>query len=254
MASDNLRKMFWEEYDRVERFEMELPEEVLAPKGGFCRAIGCMDEGVTTIRRKPIAVRLAGSGVLIGPDLLSTKVTVAGIMKEYDLGLISYHSDCGAGVVLAKRLGWPVEEGDAAIESFANSVVSATGQRVSAVHAALDRSPHQHVAVGHIYAGTRVAPCLGGLPAVFVTSRFVLGNSGYGKSELAMAVGIAFGSHGFGGLFTEDTPYTIVVIAVNQPQLTQYLAEVREVVAGLSDDIRERVAVKAFIGCEPVKL
>lgn len=254
MASDNVRRMFWKEQDKVERLGMELPATVLAPPRGFCPAVGCMDEGVTEIHSKPIAVRLAGSGALIGSDLLASKGVMAKIMKQYNLGLISHHHDCGAGTILVERLGRSAEEGDAAIESFANSVVSATGQRVSAVHAALHRSPHQHIAVCHYYAGTRVAPQLGGLPAGFVTSHFVLGKSTYGKHELAMAAGIAFGDHGFGDLFTEEAPYTIVVIAASKTQLDRYLAEAREVVAGLPDDIRERIAVRAFIGRNPVKL
>lgn len=252
--SDDVRRRFLEEQGRAGKLEMRLSAAVLVPPQGFCPGIGCMDEGASKIKSAPPAVRLAGSGALLHHHLDASQEAMVKIMDEHDLGYISWHKDCGAGAVLAEQLGRPAAEGDQMIKGFAESVAKVSGAEV--VQSPLYRPPHQHVAVCHYYTGTRIAPHLGGLPAGFVTSHFVLEgiDADYGKHELAMAAGIAFGPHGFGDLFTEDTPYTIVVIAVNQPQLTQYLAEVREVIADLPDDIRKRVALRAFIGREPVKL
>lgn len=251
MASDNLREMFWKEQDKAEGLGTELPATVLAPPQGFCPAVGCMDEGVTTISGQPIAVRLAGSGALMCHSLPASQDAVAAIVDKYNLSCMSWHLDCGAGLVLAERLDRPAK-GDKLIEDFAVCVAEVV--MASVVRTSLQRPPQQHIAVCHYYAGTQVAPHLGGLPAGFVTSRFVLGESTYGKDELAMAAGIAFGDHGFGELFTPESPYTIVAVATNRGQLDQYLAEIREVIAGLSDNIRPRVAVRAFICRNPVKL
>jgi len=242
--NEAMRKRFKKEQRKWAAITGTFPEEVLAPEGGFATGIGCMDERVVRMAvddPRPPMIRLAGSGILLSPHISESCNMVVALVKKYRLETISYHRDCGAGAAMATQLGTDAL-GDQTAKSFVDRAAEVAG--IKAVCAPLDRIPHHHDAVGHIYSAVPVAPHVADLPAMFVTSRFAV-DAQRGKKELVMAAQIAFGPHGFGGLFTPDQPYTIAVVGIGGLQYL-YKREAEEVKADLPSEIRDCVRVHTF--------
>jgi len=222
-------------------------EAAFRPVGGFAPAIGCMDERVIrlseTDSRSPM-VRLAGAGGLIGPDLASAVLEMTDVVRRLKLKYVAYHSDCGAGELMARVGGKHPSEGDDLAREFAESVAKTAC--VKTVRSPLDGPVGHHVALCHYYCGVPFAPhMVTELPTGFVTSRFVTDGE-YGKRELVIAAGIALGEHGL-GQFSTKSPYRIVVVATNGEELARLLVEARAAVTSLPARMRRRIAVEGFV-------
>jgi len=247
MNIETMRSQFEEERSKWPQYlrpwTAVLPGLVYMPEGGFASGIGCMDEGVvkmSTSDRRPPMIRLAGAGIMLGSSPAISRNMTAQLVKDRQLTCISYHRDCGAGAAVAST----GEDGDAIIKKFATSVAAKAG--VEAVCAPLNRIPHYHKVVAHYYCGVPYAPHAADLPAGFVTSRFAV-TPEYGKHELRLAIEIAFGEHGFGELFTLAEKYVVAVVASSRGERDVYVAEVEEVVASLTQRVRERVGIGTFV-------
>ena len=83
------------------------------------------------------------------------------------------------------------------------------------------------------------------LPPGFVISRRYL-KPDYARRECEIAVSIALGHHGFGELFTKDTPFILVV--VGDPEEKAFLlGSLRTEVEEIARAYGGRVAVDAFV-------
>lgn len=169
------------------------------------RWLGCDDEGVTVMREHipGSPVHLIGSGIF-----LEGSAIVAEIVKRNKWKRVTSHPGCGG----AAHFG-----GDAVGEEFAREVARQAGVLYQRIEVAwMRRPPAFHNAYAIYYDGTGdfnwggvSAP---GLLPGFVVSRHYC-TAAYAETEVERLFAIATGEHGWGSLFTEETPLLLIAIA-----------------------------------------
>lgn len=168
------------------------------------RNLRCIDEGTVG------GIHLAGAGVLYPKAAQDFTGQVTGVFS---------HQGCGAVKLHATSLRITTDDLDMLADEEAKKMAQmlrvpflgriADGQ--------LKRPPEIHVARAVYYDGTgHFDPSKLSLPAGFVVSRRYISDPAYAQSEVEIAVKIAHGNHGFGELFTADSPFYLV--AVTDPQ------------------------------------
>ena len=199
------------------------------------RGLRCMDEGT------PGGIRLAGSGILLGLDKAGRFARRA--TSDGGVDFVSYHRDCGAaGAYTAEHGGETFDNA----RQFAEKLAKQLG--VEAREVKLERPQGLHIARAVYYDTTghfdpsRVA----GMPAGFVISARYHDEAD-ALAELDMAIGIAMGSHGFGGLFHQEHPLLVVSVAANASQLTQTTARVGQHLDRLAKPKRSRIKVDGLM-------
>lgn len=180
----------------------------------------CIDEGTNG------GFHLAGSGILYHsafPDLRG-KVT----------GLYS-HEGCGAAAKFVKDHNLQTDDTDKVGDEEAQKLADRLGVNYLGRITASDMS---RPIASHIARAVYVTLCdfdpsaLVDLPKGFVISRQLITDSEYAQQEIELARAIAFGPHGFGTLFTIESPFYIVIVLKSDtdPALRdQALMEAREV-------------------------
>lgn len=186
------------------------------PKGGFAPAMACMDGGMkrTTIADpRPSKVRLAAP--LLHEEPAKALDRTVEIMRETGANLVSYHAGCGAGEILAKRTGGG--NGGLVVQQFAMAAAGGVPDAM-AVESPLDR-PEYHSEVVIYLASVPFAPWLvvdkAGVPQLpegFVLSAWAMTDVEL-QVQVETAIGIAFGLHGGGHLFTEERPLYLISVA-----------------------------------------
>ena len=196
------------------------------------RTIRCIDEGT------PGGIHIAGQGILMNADQIAdfcAKAEPDGVMS---------HEECGACGIYAKR-----EKLDAGDTDGYGKVWVAKLAEICAIPVkghisvqAMARPSGLHIARVAYYDGTgSFDPAqVGELPQGFVISR-----ARPRTRRTSVAVNIATGSHGFGGLVTPDAPFMLIAVAKAQDgvPLETLMAELRDVAAAYGG----RAVVDGFV-------
>lgn len=195
----------------------------------------CIDEGT------PGGVHMAGSGILLGVEAAAEAARAAGATT------ITSHEECGAAKLYATEKGLDPEKSDTLGQEFARDLAKKLG--VNYCHLPLTemaRPAGLHVARVAYYDGTgnfdpsRVPE----LPAGFVISRRYL-KPDYARRECEIAISIALGHHGFGELFTKDTPFILVVVGDSKEPVSSFRS-LRGEIESLIHPYHGRVIIDGF--------
>lgn len=219
---------------------------VAAHAAGVCEAfvrlalaIGCMDEGVerTSVEEDmppmfKTAIALADRGAL------------AAFAKLVGLDL-TWHRHCGAGALLAERLGQSASRGDEVARQFLTEVAKEADVRL--LESPLDRPITHHVAVCTYVTNLGFGPSHAHdvLPRGFVVSDIL----GWDKTvqDVNLSIAIAMGDHGFGDLFTKDCPFTVVAVAGTAEELGKLRADLEPIVEAANAAYPSRVLLDGFV-------
>ncbi len=161
---------------------------------------------------------IAGSGILLGLE------KAAQIAEEAGIKTVTSHEGCGAAKLWAQlnnKCGNP----DNHSKDFSQELASRLRVPYRHIrHEELQPSTERHVATAIYVVGTELfyPTEVKGLPLGFRTSRRYSAASDVAE-EIKVAASIAFGSHGFGELFTPETP--LYIIAVGDPKKPGYSLE-----------------------------
>lgn len=171
------------------------------------KVLCCIDEGT------PVGImRSAGSGMLTEGEDRSEFLSA---LKKAGIQSVTSHAHCGAaGLYRARNSITDKSVDDVAIES-AKQIAVELGVPYQGHITQLERPVEFHNARVIYYDATgRFNPFLlkGELPNGFVVSRKYM-NSKQALGEFGIAVSIALGDHGFGEMFTSESPLLVVAIA-----------------------------------------
>lgn len=194
----------------------------------------CIDEGTAG------GIHLAGSGILLNINQAEE------VCKKAQVSGIYSHAECGAASIYAKRENLDEEESD----EFGIEWAKTLAEKLKVPYKGhieiekMARPSGLHIAVAAYYDGTGQFDNskIASLPKGFVIDRKYL-DSDYGKIELKTAIEIAFGSHGFGQKFNQETPFSVIVLGDNKEILETITNEAREVAASFG----ERIAVQLVL-------
>lgn len=208
-------------------------------EGGVC--VRCMDEGTANMDTgEEGELCLAGSGILMFPELSREErlKKVAKILFDHGCRQVTSHSDCGAAKLAARVEGGdPVQLAKKWAMDLQTELNKLTGEQIKASHIEeyemVRAKEGHHVATGVWFVATkerRFNPDqVSDSPRQFVVDWGLAENPAYSLTELAVAVGIAYGSHGFGDALKKDK-FTITVLADSPAELQQIKGEIREAV------------------------
>ncbi|TSC83775.1 MAG: hypothetical protein G01um101413_915 [Parcubacteria group bacterium Gr01-1014_13] len=221
-------------------------------------AVVCIDEGCAHKDYKGKAkLALAGAGILFPASSEEERVQlIAKLFTEIGIVEITSHGGCGAVGLAYKRDFSDSQPTAQELEDYGKKWV----EKVAAEMIRLGRE----AAVGHISVEELERPAEfhiahvvyfdgvggfnpdkeSGLPMGFVISRKFL-PSEYAVEELKVAASIAFGHHGFGELFTSETPFVIIPLANSLEELNNLKSEIEQ---ALKDNPnREKIKVDGVV-------
>ncbi len=178
--------------------------------------VSCIDEGTPHGH-----IRFAGSGIL-NDDIL---VLMENLLRDGKLWCITSHDECSAAKLFAQIHDLKLSEADAYAGELLENV--ARQLKVGYKHipiGEMKRPPDLHTARIIYYAGTDAFDPTKAIdmPNGFVISRAHM-DAENAQKEAGIAADIAFGDHGFGDLFTGDTPLHIV--AIGKPNSQEFSAK-----------------------------
>ncbi len=244
LENSDLEKLY--ELGASSFFEREFPDIKRAFRSPQ-KCVVCMDEGTA---HKDINGEakfcIGGSGILFTADNEADRLEkVAKLMIEQGVTNITSHGGCGAAGIAYKR-DFPdanTHENLAfKIEEYAKMWSDKLADKIKEMGHPAERT--------HILAGDMERPvdfhnarvvyydAIGGfnpnveigLPMGFVIERAYLPDE-YANEELRIAVNIAFGSHGFGELFSSAFPFVIIIFAKDEKDLEKIINEVSAVLS-----------------------
>lgn len=204
-------------------------------------AVVCMDEGCAHKDYNGKGkLALAGAGILLPASSEDDRVQItARLLSGMGIAHITSHEGCGA-VGLAYKRDFPgsaptdkelEDYGKKWTEKVAAEIIR-LGNEAAAYHISaeeMERPAEFHIA--HVVYFDGVGGFNpnkeSGLPMGFVISRRFL-PAEYAVEELKVAASIAFGHHGFGELFTLETPFVIIPLASSQEELNNLKNEIEE--------------------------
>jgi hypothetical protein len=198
------------------------------------RRMRCMDEGTAG------GLHLAGSGILL--DMASAEK----FAHESGVDGIYSHEECGAAKLYAQKEN--LDEGFA--DDYGREWAKALAEKMKVPYlghieiGSMKRPAGLHVAVTAYYDGTGRFDNseVEELPAGFVISRKFL-DPDYAKKELAVAVSIAFGGHGFANKFSKETPFAVVILAESEEQADLLKQEAVSEIVQYEDRVKIDVVV-----------
>lgn len=169
----------------------------------------CIDEGTPQGD-----MRSAGSGILMeGEDrsIFLENLKKAGV-KE-----VTSHEGCGAAALYKEKMGIIDKSVDEVAQEGARRIAEELGVPYKGHITELARPKEFHNARVVYVDGTGSfnPSVVEGLPAGFVVSRKFM-TPEQAKTEIAIAMSIAFGDHGFGKKFSEKEPLVVVAIGGNE--------------------------------------
>ena len=191
-------------------------------------AVRCIDEGC------PGGIHMAGSGCLNPNAEADLRGKVSGVYS---------HEGCGVVKLFMEKTKNSAKDADAVADQEAKKLADKLGVpymgRIGS--AQMTRPADLHTARAIYYDGTgKFDPsAVPGLPQGFVHNRKIISDVEYAKTEVEVAIEIAFGSHGFGEMFTPISPLYIVAVSGLNPESipAQNLATELNDVAGSFDNI-----------------
>ncbi len=191
-------------------------------------AVRCIDEGC------PGGIHMAGSGCLNPNAEADLRGKVSGVYS---------HEGCGAVKLFMEKTKNTAKDADNVADQEAKKLADKLGVpylgRIGA--AQMTRPGDLHTARAIYYDGTgKFDPtAVPGLPQGFVHNRKVISDIEYAKTEVEVAIEIAFGSHGFAEMFTPRSPFYIVAVSGLDPDSVpaRNLAAELNDVAGSFDNI-----------------
>jgi len=197
------------------------------------RDLRCIDEGT------PGGLHGAGSGILLGSGTAAKIYKPAGVTGVYS------HEGCGAAALYAKEKGLPADEADELGRQFAQELAAKLGVPYQGhiSFGQMRRPEAPHIARVAYYDGTGSFDYskIKELPPGFIISRRWL-PEGNAQQELKIAIDIALGQHGFGGLIDDKNPFVISSIG-NQDLTVEDLAQE---IQSLAAEYGGRVKVDGF--------
>jgi hypothetical protein len=183
------------------------------------KTLRCIDERVNG------NVALAGSGILMGVE-----ATVAAL-RQAGIEAVTSHIGCGAVALYCQDQGIAGEDIDQTAQDFARQVANKLGVPYTD-HQPVDPQFHIARVIYYTSAPTFNPQLVEGLPTGFVISRSYHLDATAALKEVAIAIGIATGDHGFGNLFTSDQP--LLLIALDDARTSTFsLAQLRRELEGL---------------------
>lgn len=208
----------------------------------------CMDEGTACKNLENVnKFCIAGSGILFPASSRDERLKkVSELFNKIGITKVTSHDGCGAAGI-AYRL--EVDSTDATDQKINIYAKDWSKDLVDKMNGVENKVEHIHINLPDIMrpAELHIARTIwfddvGGmnpdrlekLPSGFVIESAYL-PSEYALVELITAVGIAFGDHGFGELFTVDNPFVIVIFSKNNEKLDILKKEIKKI---LSDDDR----------------
>lgn len=219
-------------------FERYVREVSLLPEAFRLRDrnLRCIDEGT------PGGIHLAGSGILLD------KKAATAIVGNAEVDGIWSHAECGAAALAAKLNSMDPSGTERYARKWAEDLAQAAGVPYLGHIEKLARPQKFHIARVAYYDATGVfdpenAP---ELPKGFVISRRWL-EPEYAKKETDIAITIALGPHGFGGLITKDFPLILTAIG-NPDEIHQSFsqAELKKELSSLVAPYDGRVIIDGF--------
>ncbi len=197
----------------------------------------CMDD------RNPDDGIYSGGGLI----LLDQDEAVSQI-KHLGVTATKSHPNCGAGAVLAARLGLPASEGDRVAVEQSKKLAQAAGITYAGASLVDSATPHKaRAALVFLDTAVRHSALKEFLPPAFYLS----GNSYPAKesllSEVLLTPQIAMNEdHAFGKYFTKDVPFDVVFLAQSRRLAQEYVDAFKQTMqSGLPDTISSRVAVQS---------
>jgi len=201
----------------------------------------CIDERTTAG-----VIHFAGSGIL-------DQARALGNMREAKAAGVYSHKGCGAADLAFLRLSEKEKQIYGSAEEYAKWWAKELAAQLGVEYKGhLEAAPEFHIARVVYYDGTgKFNPSRSSdFPPGFVISRKYLSDSSYAKEELAIAMGIAFGDHGFGkDRFSESEPFLIIPIGdANDSRfsLEALSEEAKDVVKKLTEQYKNKVRIEGF--------
>jgi hypothetical protein len=213
----------------------------------------CIDEGCA---HKDISgegkLSIAGGGILLPAQSEEERLEIAAkFFTELGIKNITSHEGCGAAKMAYVRDNPGTSPSPGQVDQYAKMWAEKLAAKMAAVAyniplAEMERPAEFHTArtayfdgVGGFNPNKEV-----GLPQGFVISkRYIPGD--YALDELKVAVGIAFGNHGFGELFTSENPFVIIPLAKSIEELNNLKSEIEQ---ALQDNPnREKIKIDGVV-------
>jgi len=208
----------------------------------------CMDEGTA---HKDIGgeakLCMAGSGILYPASSEEERVQkVANLFNVLGIKDVTSHGGCGAAGLAFRRDFPGVTPTPEQVDEYAKSWSEKVDEEINRLGS---ESEYKHIEAGDMerpaeFHTARVAYYDGiggfnpnkeiGLPMGFVISRHYV-PADYVAEELQIAVGIAFGGHGFGDLFSKDLPFIVIIFG----RTTETVESLKKEVENILKDVQE---------------
>ncbi len=217
-----------------ELYNSILDKEKMTPTGGSILEIICMDGRLDeTNKGGSVYARDGGSGILRDADGLE-KIADGYARVAMELGVetirLTSHGDCGAWSLSGKNK----EEGEKYYNLLRDTIAKKIEEADLSVNVVLEyipneekdkegrglRFPHIERAVYYVQAPSFNSQMAPGLPAGFVISREYFAPD-YAMVNVAIAIKIAFGGHGFGERFSVAQPFLLVAVADSKEKMEE---------------------------------
>jgi hypothetical protein len=190
------------------------PEQVEAltgshiEKGDSC--IGCVDEGLKLRDDQQQTLRIAGSGILLGQERATQ------LWKAASLTTITAHESCGAAALYCQQSNIQTDNPSHYVAEILKGWAIEAGLNFE-YEAKLDRPDFHSARAVIIDLSNSLRPNdVPTMPKSFVVT--ANGTASEAASDALLSAQIAFGEHGFGDLFTPDSPLVIAVVGADQVQ------------------------------------
>lgn len=220
-------------------FDAEFPDF----KNAFVKemdTVVCIDEGCS---HKDVSgegkLSVAGGGILLPAHSEEERLEIAAkFFGEMGIKNVTSHEGCGAAKMAYVRDNPGSNPTQEQVNNYAIAWAEKLAQKMGETAYNIPLSEMERPAEFHTARAVYFDGVGGfnpnkeiGLPQGFVISkRFIPGE--YPLDELKVAIGIAFGGHGFGKLFTEKSPFVIVPMAKSLEELNSLEREIKNALEG----------------------
>ena len=245
--TDRLNKQGAEEFFSPENFP-EINSIFVETKEKLC----CIDEGVFNIEDKSRKMALAGSGILFPANSWQERLNrVAELCINRGIKDITSHEGCGAAGLAWQNDGGETDTGFKSADEYGKKWSKELSHTINQKLAEADKT--NDVKYQHVNKSEMIRPpefhdaraiwfdltskfhpdAAKRLPKGFLIDYGITRDEGkneeekgYSFTELKVAVGIAFGDHGFGNKFTTENKFIIVVISEDESELANLKQEI----------------------------